>query len=182
MKKALFILPFLSLLLWADLKQNMLDLYENKRYEDVCNIGFNNLGKHSKDEDFLLLYAFGCLKSDFIDRLSLPIILLKYTKEARSNSAYFSIILMQKKLLYHALVDGYALDRYKLPTTNYILSKIFDYYASLGKHKSRGVYLFDDTTNPKLSYKLYLIKKSKPYKMVIEEYDENRLIKKHIYW
>ena len=89
---------------------------------------------------------------------------------------------MQKKLLYHALVDGYELDRYKLPTTDYILSKIFDYYVALGKHESRNFYLFNDTGNPKISYKLYLVKDSVPYKMVIEEYYDNSLVKKHIYW
>lgn len=167
---------------FGDIKEQMLNLYENERYEDVCNIGFNNFGRYTKDEDFLSLYAFSCLKSDFIDRLSLPISLLKYTKDARANSAYFSVILMQKKLLYHALVDGYELSSYKLPTTNYILSKIFDYYVALGKHESRNFYLFDDDTNKKITYKLYLIKESVPYKMVIEEYYDNMLVKKHIYW
>ena len=182
MKKIVILLLFLTLSLFGDAKEQMFNLYENERYEDVCNIGFKNFGRYAKDEDFLSLYGFGCLKSDFIDRLSLPISLLKYTKEARANSAYFSVILMQKKLLYHALVDGYELAKYKLPTTDYILSKIFDYYVALGKHTQRNYYLFTDKSNPKLSYKLYLVKDSVPYKMVIEEYYDNSLVKKHTYW
>ncbi len=182
MKKIVTLSILLALSLFGDVKERMFNLYENERYEDVCNIGFSNFGRYAKDEDFLSLYAFGCLKSDFIDRLSLPISLLKYTKEARANSAYFSVILMQKKLLYHALVDGYELAKYKLPTTDYILSKIFDYYVALGKHESRNFYLFTDKGNPKISYKLYLVKDSVPYKMVIEEYYDNSLVKKHIYW
>ncbi|NPA66945.1 MAG: hypothetical protein GXO11_08700, partial [Epsilonproteobacteria bacterium] len=71
---------------------------------------------------------------------------------------------------------------YKLPTTDYILSKIFDYYTALGKHTPRNFYLFDDPDNPKLNYKLYLQKSSKPYKMIIEEYYDTTLVKKHIYW
>ncbi|NPA66618.1 MAG: hypothetical protein GXO11_07015 [Epsilonproteobacteria bacterium] len=160
----------------------MFNLFENKRYEQVCDIGFNNFGRYVKDEEFLSLYAFGCLHSDFIDRLALPISLLKYSKTARANSAYFAVIFMQKKLLYHALIDGYELSQYKLPSTNYVLSKVFDYYVALGKHSPRNFYLFDDLTNPKLSYKLYLTKDTKSYKMVIEEYYDNTLIKKHIYW
>ena len=180
--KKILLLTILCFSLFAGVKEKMFNLYENERYEEVCNIGFSNFGRYSKDEDFLSLYAFGCLKSDFIDRLSLPISLLKYTKEARANSAYFSVILMQKKLLYHALVDNYKLANYKLPTTNYILSKIFDYYTALGEHEPRNFYLFDDKNNPKLSYKLYLVKDSVPYKMVIEEYYDNSLVKKHTYW
>ena len=182
--KRSFLLPllFVTTLLYGDVKEQMLNLYENERYEEVCNLGFNNFGRYTKDEDFLSLYGFGCLKSDFIDRLSLPISLLKYTKDARANSAYFAVILMQKKLLYRALVDGYELGEYKLPTTNYILSKIFEYYVALGKHQQRNFYLFDDSANPKITYKLYLVKENIPYKMVIEEYYDNTLVKKHIYW
>ncbi len=177
------ILIFVSfVLLYGDVKQDMFNLYENEKYEAVCNLGFSNYGKYSKNENFLSLYAFGCLKSDFIDRLSLPISLLKYTKDARTNSAYFAVILMQKKLLYHALVDGYELSTYKLPTTDYILSKTFDYYVALGKHEPRNFYLFDDKNNAKISYKLYLVKDSVPYKMVIEEYYDSSLVNKHIYW
>ncbi|SFV50073.1 FIG00470045: hypothetical protein [hydrothermal vent metagenome] len=182
MKKSIIILIFLTSTLFGDVKERMFNLYENERYEDVCNIGFKNFTRYAKDEDFISLYAFGCLKSDFIDRLSIPISILKYTKEARANAAYLSVILMQKKLLYHALVDGYELDKYKFPTTDYILSKIFDYYVALGKHESRNFYLFTDKTNNKLSYKLYLVKEKVPYKMVIEEYYDNSLVKKHIYW
>ena len=182
MRKLIVTSLLFATFLFADVKEKMFNLYENERYEDVCNIGFGNFSRYAKDEDFLSLYAFGCLKSDFIDRLSLPISLLKYTKEARANSAYFSVILMQKKLLYHSLVDGYELSDYKLPTTDYILSKIFDYYVALGKHQPRNFYLFSDEGNPKITYKLYLVKESVPYKIVIEEYYDNALVKKHIYW
>ena len=182
MKKSALLILLLVLTLYGDVKEQMLNLYENKRFEDVCTIGFENFNNYSKDEDFLSLYAFGCLHADFVDRLSLPISLLKSTPEARANAAYFSVILMQKKLLFHALVDGYELSAYKLPTTDYILSKIFDYYTALGKHGSRNFYLFNDKNNPKISYKLYLAKDSVPYKMVIEEYYDSALVKKHIYW
>jgi hypothetical protein len=177
------ILPFFLIFsLYGDIKEDMFNLFQNKKFEEVCNMGFANFGKYKQDEDFLSLYAFGCLESDYIDRLSLPMSLLKFSKEARANAAYFSVIFMQKKLLYRALIDNYELYNYKLPTTDYVLSKVFDYYVKLGKHEPRNFYLFDDKEIPEISYKLYLVKEQVPYKMVIEEYYDNILIKKHIYW
>ena len=165
-----------------NIKQNLFTLYQNKKYEEVCTIGFNNFQRYKKDEEFVSLYAFGCLYSDYIDRLSIPITMLKFSKEARANSAYFAVILMQKKLLYHALIDGYELSQYILPSTDYVLSKVFDLYVKLGKHKPRTFYLFNDPTDKKLSYKLYISKDDKISKMIIEEYYDTIILKRHIYW
>jgi len=142
---------FLILLLfvtniYADVKQEMFGLYQNKKFDKVCTMGFNNLGKYKRDEEFISLYAFSCLNSDYIDRL------------ARANSAYFAVILMQKKLLYHSLLDGYEL------------------------HDKRAFYIFQDPKDKKLTYKLYLAKDYKITKMVIEEFYDTMLIKRHIYW
>ncbi|MCW8894257.1 MAG: hypothetical protein OQK48_03580 [Sulfurimonas sp.] len=179
--KTLLIL-FLTINLYADIKQNMFNLYQNKQYEEVCNIGFNNFSRYRQNEEYISLYAFACLKADYIDRLSIPIATLKYSKEARANSAYLSIILMQKKLLYHALIDNYDLSSIDLPTTDYVLSKVFDLYAKLNKHEPRAFYLFEDEKDSKLTYKLYLIKDDKLSKIVIEEYYNSDMIKRHIYW
>ncbi|MDA7817734.1 hypothetical protein N9A28_06055 [Sulfurimonas sp.] len=180
MKTVLILLITLSL--YADTKQQMLSLYQNEKYKNVCNIGFDNFNKYRQDEEFISLYAFSCLKSDFIDRLSIPIAMLKYTKEARSNSAYFSIILMQKKMLYHALVDNYDISSLNLPTTEYILSKVFDLYAKLGQHEPREYYLFENEEDSKLTYKLYLVEEKVLDKVVIEEYYNGVKINRHVYW
>jgi muramoyltetrapeptide carboxypeptidase LdcA involved in peptidoglycan recycling len=74
----------LSLPLFADIKQNMFNLYQNKKYEKVCSIGFNNFKKHKKDEEFVSLYAFACLNSDYIDRLAIPVAMLKFSPECLS--------------------------------------------------------------------------------------------------
>lgn len=172
----------LALNLYASIKQDMFNLYQNKKYEDVCTLGFNNFYKNKKDEEFVSLYAFSCLNSDYIDRLAIPITMLKYSKESRSNSAYFSVILMQKKLLFHALNDNYNISTLKLPTTDYILSKVFDLYSKLQKHQPRSFYLFEDDNDNKLTYKLYLLKDEKLNKMVIEEFYDTITIKRHVYW
>jgi hypothetical protein len=176
------LLSLLCSILLADIKDNMFNLYQNDKFDEVCTLGHQYLDKNIRDEEFISLYAFGCLKSDYIDRLSIPISLLKFTKESRSNAAYFSVILMQKKLLYHSLVDDYDLSKLQLPSTEYILSKVFDLYAKLGKHERRSVYIFDDSQNPRITYKLFLVKEEKIDKMVIEEYFDRISIQRHVYW
>ncbi len=178
----IILLFLLAISLNANIKQDMFNLYQNSKYEKVCSMGFNNFNRNSKDEEFISLYAFACLNSDYIDRLATPIAMLKHSKESRSNSAYFSVILMQKKLLYHALQDNYDLSTLKLPTTDYILSKVFDLYSKLKKHEPRAFYLFEDENDKKLTYKLYLSKDAKLNKMVIEEFYDTITIKRHVYW
>jgi hypothetical protein len=168
--------------LYADVKQDMFNFYQNKQYSKACTIGFNYFKRYKRDEAYASLYGFSCLNSDYIDRLAEPITVLKFSKDARANAAYFSIILMQKKLLYHALLDNYPLSKLKLPTTDYVLSKVFDLYAQLGKHKKRTFYLFKDKKDKKLTYKLYLIKDNDISKMVVEEIYDTMLLKRHIYW
>lgn len=172
----------MSISLYADIKSEMFTLYQNQKYKDVCDIGFNNLKKHKRDDNFVSLYGFACLKSDFIDRLAAPAVLLKFSQESRANAAYFSVILMQKKLLYHALVDGYDLSLFTLPTTDYVLSIVFDLYAKLGKHEPQQLYHFENPNDAKTTYKLYLSYDKKIAKMVIEEFYNGVATKRHIYW
>jgi len=172
----------LVLNLYANTKQNMFNLYQNKKYEKVCQIGFDNFKKNKYDEEFVSLYAFSCLNADYLDRLAVPTAILKVSREARANSAYFSVILMQKKLLYHALVDNYDLSKFSLPTTDYVLSRVFDLYSKVGKHKPRAFYLFEDPNDTKLTYKLYLVRDYKLNKIVIEEFYDRITIKHHVYW
>ena len=101
------LLFLLTVSLYADLKQEMFTLYQNEKYKNVCNKGFSNLYPNIKDEEFVTLYALSCLKSDYIDRLAIPIAILKQSPEARSNSAYFSVILMQKNLNFQLQIMYY---------------------------------------------------------------------------
>lgn len=180
MKIALIIL--ISINLYGNIKQDMLNLYQSKKYEEVCNIGFNNFEKYRNDEEYVSLYAFACLNADYIDRLSVPTTMLKLAKESRSNAAYFSIILMQKKLLYHALLDNYDISSLNLPTTDYVLSKVFDLYTKMKNNEQKEFYILEDENDKQLKYKLYILKDGKIDKMVIEEFYNSISIKKHIYW
>ncbi|WP_297439651.1 hypothetical protein [Sulfurimonas sp.] len=178
----LILLFFLLTSLHASTKQKMFKLYQNEEYDRACTLGFNYFTKNRKDEQFLSLYGFSCLKSDYINRLAQPVARLKFSQEARSNAAYFSVILMQKKLLYHSILDGYDLSSFTFPSTDYVLSKVFDLYAKLGKHDKKSFYIFKDPNDTKLMYKLYITKDYKINKMIIEEYYDTIKIKRHIYW
>ncbi|SFV52303.1 FIG00470045: hypothetical protein [hydrothermal vent metagenome] len=178
-----YLLPFLLVInLQADITTQMFQLFEKKEYAKSCTLGFRHFQQHKHNETFVSLYAFSCLKSDYIDRLSQPIIALKFSTEARKNAAYFTTILLQKKLLYYALIDGYDLSKFQFPTTDYVLSKVFDLYSKSPKKHDKKFYIFNDLDNPNLSYKLFLIKKNNINKMVIEEYLNKIKIKRHIYW
>ena len=166
----------------STIKQKMFKLYQNEDYSKACTLGYDYFKKYRKDENYVALYAFSCIKSDYIDRLALPIATLKFSKDARKNSAYFSTILMQKKLLYYSLVDGYNLTEFHLPSTDYVLSKVFDLYAKIKDNKKKEFYILKDPDDEKLIYKLFLIKKQNIKKMVIEEYYDTIKVKRHVYW
>jgi len=179
--KAIVTLLILTHALFANITTEMFQAYKNRHYETVCKQGGKNFNANRNDEKFISLYAFGCLYSDHIDKLAIPIIVLKKSQEARANSAYFSTILMQKKLLYHALVDGYKISSHNLPSTEYIFSKVFDLYGEQQEQKREDFYIFQDKQNAKLLYKLYIEKHEKSFFIIIEEIYDTILIKKHIY-
>ncbi|MDD2358286.1 MAG: hypothetical protein PHX13_10290 [Thiovulaceae bacterium] len=179
--KFLVIFVSLAILLLANERQDIFSLYQLKEYDKACQLGLINLNKNRKDENFVSIYAFSCLNADYIDRLSVPITLLKNTPESRSNAAYLSVILMQKKILEHSLNDEYYLKPLKIPTTDNLLSKVFDLYSNLSILKKIPVYEFIDPNNAKIRYRLYLIGDRNSNNIVIEEFYESVLVKKHIY-
>ncbi len=178
--RPLLLVILLFTLTYANQKQEVINLYKAGKYKESCLTGLSIIDQHSRDENFMTLYAFACLNSDYIDRLNLPISKLKFSKEARSNAAYFSIILMQKKLLLHSLVDDYNIGELKLPSTDFILSRIFDLYVK-AEHGAEH-YTFTDPQNDKKSYELYLKKQRGVHKIVLEEYYDKILTKRHFYW
>ena len=178
-----FLVIFLSLVIFllANERQGIFSLYQLKEYDKACQLGLINLNKNRKDENFVSIYAFACLNADYIDRLSVPITLLRSTPESRSNAAYLSVILMQKNLLKHSLNDEYYLKPLKIPTTDNLLSKVFDLYSNLSILKKIPVYEFIDPNNAKIRYRLYLIGDRNSNNIVIEEFYESVLVKKHVY-
>jgi len=182
MIKTVLLLFFSSLILHADGKIETYKLYQDGNYTAACQTGEGLLEEYKNDEEFISLYAFSCLKADYLDKLSLPITTLKNSAESRANAAYFAVILMQKKLLLHALSDQYDLKPVKLPTTDYVLSTVFDLYSKDSASKDRRRYNYIDPKDPKKSYRLFVTKGAPSPKMIIEEYYDKIMTQRHIYW
>jgi len=181
--RILFLLSALFIAVsFADIKTSLYHLYQDKNYDKACKEGLKAFNKHRNDEEFISLYAFSCLKADYIDRLAVPITMLSKSEEARSNAAYFSVILMQKKLLNHALLDGYKLEELKLPTTDHVLSIVFELYSKADHSRKRSHYMLQDPDNEKITYKLYIKNSNHSQTMVIEEYYDTIMTHRHNYW
>ncbi|ADR33383.1 hypothetical protein Sulku_0717 [Sulfuricurvum kujiense DSM 16994] len=179
--KWLVLLPLLlSVSLSADTKQKLFDLYQQGNYLKACNLGVQGLANYPDDEVYISLYAFSCLKADFIDRLAVPIIKLNQTKEARSNASYFSVILMQKKLLMQALYDNKQIKNVKFPTSSYLLSRVFDFYVK-DPQPNQLIKEYRDPANARSSYKLYTSVSNGHKSIAIDEYYDKILTLHHVY-
>jgi NADH dehydrogenase/NADH:ubiquinone oxidoreductase subunit G len=88
---------------------------------------------------------------------------------------------MQKKLLEHSLNDAFMLRQFKFPTTDNVLSKVFDLYSKQKTLNKTAEYEFVEPSNEKVHYKLYLEGSSSSNYIVIEEWLQSQLIKKHMY-
>jgi len=180
MKLILILLIFFSTLfagLDSDTKK-IHKMYKANNFKKACKFGTNKINKYRKNETFISLYAFSCLKDDQIDKLASAAAFLKQSPEARSNSVFFSTILLQKKLLLHVMLDGFIMTPLKLPSTNHILSKVFDSFMRENTDKIKEEYTFVDAKNSNETYKLF----TKDKKVIIEHYLNNNLLKTHKYW
>ncbi|WP_353662485.1 hypothetical protein [Hydrogenimonas sp. SS33] len=162
--------------------QDIYRMYRNGEYKNACRTGLRIFNQNKKNSRFLMLYGLSCLKADYIDRLAVPMTGLRNTKTERANASYFATILLQKKLLYHALVDHVDISHLRLPTTDYILSKIFDMYTKGNYRKVDGRYIFEPANGKGLYYVLYVEYGRGAPKMIIEERVNDHIIKTHRYW
>lgn len=180
MKYLLFAAFFFVLPLSADNKQKLFTLYQQGEYLSACNLGLKGFTYFKDDEAYVSLYAFSCLKADVIDRLSIPITVLNQSKESRANASYFSLILMQKKLLIQALYDNKPIKNLKFPTSEYVLSKIFDFYLK-DPQQGQSIKEYTDPSNIRLSYKLYTTVFNGRKSIAIDEYYDKILTLHHVY-
>jgi DNA relaxase NicK len=133
MKKILFILPIL--LFSFDLQKEFI----KGNYDKVCKVGVKEVinGKIDHNEDLMSIAGVGCAKSNQILYLPLFIKRLKKTKIGRINAIYFSVLILQKKLLYSYFMDGTDVSFYKLPITDHPLSIVL-YNISVNNFKKDG--------------------------------------------
>jgi hypothetical protein len=177
-----FILLFLGLLvsIHANTPSKMLQLYQKGEYNLACDFGANNLPLIENNEAHLSLYAFACLKADRIDRLNTPIILLNQTPEARANASYFSMLVMQKKLLLQSLYDNTSLKSLNFPISSHTLSRVFGFYVK-SPQIGKNIKEYIDPSNHRTSYKLYATEFNGKKTIAIDEYYDKILTIHHIY-
>lgn len=176
-----FLIPLiLTTTLMADIPTQMYQLYQKGDYASSCNMGLQHFKKFESNEADVLLYAFSCLKADQIDRLNAPIAILNRSSEARSNASYFSMLVLQKKLLIQALYDNYPLKSLKLPTSSHLLSKCFSFYQK-DPQTQNSIKEYTDPLNPRASYKLYTTELNGIKTIAIDEYYDKILTLHHSY-
>ncbi|WP_345986183.1 hypothetical protein WCX49_03445 [Sulfurimonas sp. HSL-1656] len=181
MKHFASLLALMPLLLAASDSSGLYRLYQNGQYIQACNAGVKELQRHQDDERFVSLYAFACLEADRIDRLALPIVMLKNSPEARKNATYFTAILLQKNLLLNALEERAPITGLNLPTSDHLLSRVFDLYSANKFVRNGDTYVFSDPKNARRSYQLFLQRTGRSLNLGITEYYDTILTKQHIY-
>lgn len=171
---------FFSYYLHANVNQKLFELYQKGMYSEACTFGYTYFAQNEQNEPFISLVGFSCLKADQIDRLSPVMSVLSQTQDARSNSAYFALIVMQKKLLMRALYDNQPIQNLKFPTSSYILSKVFDLFVQNPK-KGDIIKEYLDPNNSRQSYKLYTVETNGKKSIAIDEYYDKILTNHHVY-
>jgi len=186
MKTFYFLLMFTSLL-FASLDDDLStinSMYKNADYKKACRFGANKILKYRESETFVSIFAFSCVEADQIDKSASAAVLLKQSPKARANALYFSTLLLQKKILLHAMFDDFKISSLTLPSTNHILSKVFDLYMQYRYNNGTklDLYKFTDKNNPNESYEMYKTTESGDQKVVIKHYLNNKLLNTHKYW
>ena len=173
-----------TFLLFSSNLSTIYKLYINQEYNKACDYGRKYLfkNKNINNEKYLTLYGLSCVETDNIERISLPMIHLKSTKDSRANASYFGTILLQKQLLLQALVDKKEIYDLHLPKTNFVLSKIFYLFMKKKYTFKNEIYKFKDETKESLSYQLYIKRdKKNRVSMIIDVYQNDKLNKRYNY-
>lgn len=165
MKIKIFLIFLITNLAFA----NILTDFKNQNYQKICNM--KNI-ETIKNEKLLSLVGISCVKIDKLYLLPFIIRRLKHTKIGRLNSIYLLTIYTQKKLLYSYFFDNLNLSNFSLPDTDYIISHVFYKIKNHHFKVEQNVYIVKYN---KEIYKIY----KKGTKLFIDEYKNNKLIKRH---
>lgn len=170
-----------TLFLFSSNLSRLYKFYENQEYDKACDYAnkYYYKKRNKNSENYLTFYGLACLETNNIARIAIPMTGLTKTEDARTNASYFGTILLQKELLLQALMDKKSLGDLHLPTTNFIISKIFDRYIEKKYTIEKSKYIFRDKD---LRYSLYLKKsrKNRQY-MVIDVYKDDKFTKRYQY-
>lgn len=166
--------------LYAYSYNDVLNDYEHKRYEKVCNDGAEFYMKNEKNENILVIIGDACAKTDAINQLGYIVKSLNSTQAYRESGSYFSTLILQKKLIYQFMCDGNDLKGLKLPLTDHLLSEIF-HHLSQGNYEIVAKETKEVRIKTETKYYFLWLSKDIPAKLYIDEYRNNELIKRHWY-
>jgi len=158
-------------------KNDIINDYKNGKFERVCILGTNS---DSRNEEILSLIGNACLKLDNINPLGVIIKRLVTSPKYRENASYFATILLQKKLIYQFMIDGVDLKSIRLPRTSNILSIVFE---NIVKKNYKVIDINKNKIEINTGNKKYILWRSSdnPPKVLIDEYKNNTLVKRHWY-
>ncbi|MCV6606636.1 MAG: hypothetical protein OIF32_00355 [Campylobacterales bacterium] len=178
--RALLLLLFFIGLLQGDDKKSFFNFYTEKEYEKSCQLGGKIFYKNRHDENFVQAFGFSCLNVDNIGMIANVPRYLKKTEKTRRNASYFSVIITGKKLLYQGIVDEVDMTGINLPKTDHIISKVFGKLAKKDYTRSGTTYIFNFGKRKVVKVDKLLDKDT--YKVIVNEYENNQLKRKHLYW
>lgn len=178
LKSLLFLSLFLTYVFAYD-KDDIMKDYTSGNYKQVCLESASFYKNNGKNENLLTIIGDACVKSDFINPLGYIVKNLVSTPDFRQNASYFSTILLQKKLIYQFINDGIDLSNMRLPKTEHILSVVFENLATKNYIQiDEKIIIKQD--NDKEIY-LYKVFKDGNNWLILEEYENKKLLEKHWY-
>ena len=153
-------------------------LFKKGFYTQICTDRWKYINKYvNKREDLLSIVAYSCLKKGYlVPALDLAKV-LKTTSMGRTNATYISTLFLMKKLILQYLFDDFDLKTIKIPKINdNLLGVVFNYLSSKTYKKDKNSVTIIDRN------KKFIVSTTKNYNLVIEIYENNKLIKKVKYW
>ncbi|GAB6045188.1 hypothetical protein JCM11957_07860 [Caminibacter profundus] len=178
---AIFLLFFASFLYSEDNLKNktLIELFKGKYYSYICLHRWIYINKYQKkNEKFLSLVAYACLKKNYLTPALDLAKVLRITKSGRINATYINTLFLIKLLLERYIKDNYKIEKIKIPLIeDNLLAKVF-YMAQIQKPQvSDNTFEVSDN---KYTYKVTF--KEDVNNIVIKVYKNNKFIKKVKFW
>ena len=174
------ILVLLFANIYAKTTEQFIQDFKQKKYYTVCQEGLNEYRAGRQEERFLAIIGTACANIDNINPLGSLQAKMISTQDSRETSSYFSSLILQKRLIYHFMLDDISLAHLQLPKSAHILSFVFEHLGS-----GKFIYM---SKNPKMikiddgNRSIFVsISDDEQKKVFIDEYSGATLLKRHSY-
>jgi len=154
-------------------------LFKHHYYTYLCLHRWKYINEYvGKREDLLSIVAYACLKKHYLTYALDVARNLRYTKEGRINSTYIITLFFIKNLLMRYIEDNFNISYINIPNIKSdVLGQVFILTKKLKPKVSNNQYAL------KIKNKKIVVKYDLKYNEIIIDYFNNKkLIKKDIYW